>query len=107
MDAKSHVAASLDQHQVKSAGLPRPAENPGSGRTLASILTESIRSDIITGALQPGLRLKLRELAERYQAGVNPLREALSRLALSGFVEAEDQRGFRVTGMSEAELRDL
>jgi DNA-binding GntR family transcriptional regulator len=77
------------------------------GRTLASILTDSIRNDIITGVLEPGLKLRIRELAERYDVGVNPLREALSRLALSGFVEAEDQRGFRVTETSEAELKDI
>ena len=77
------------------------------GRTLASILTDSIRNDIITGVLEPGLKLRLRELAERYDVGVNPLREALSRLALSGFVDAEDQRGFRVTEISQAELQDI
>jgi DNA-binding GntR family transcriptional regulator len=106
MDAKSHSSA-FEQDTAKTAGPHGLAETSGSGRTLASILTDSVRSDIIMGALQPGQRLRLRELAQRYQVGVNPLREALSRLALSGFVEAEDQRGFRVTGVSEAELRDL
>ena len=36
-----------------------------------------------------------------------PLREALSRLATSGFVVAEDQRGFRVADVSAAELTDI
>jgi len=83
------------------------SDKGGSTRTLASILTEAVRSDIISGALPPHSRLKLRELAARYQAGVIPLREALSRLAMSGFVEAEDQKGFRVTGISESELIDI
>jgi DNA-binding GntR family transcriptional regulator len=106
MDAKFKMRVPIDQSAALFAESSVSGENT-SGRTLASILTDSIRNDIITGVLQPGLRLKLRELAERYQVGVNPLREALSRLALSGLVEAEDQRGFRVTGMSEAELQDI
>lgn len=76
-------------------------------RTQASILTDTVRQDIIAGVFPPDSKLKLRELSERYGVGVIPLREALSRLAMSGFVEAEDQRGFRVAGVSEAELRDI
>ncbi|MFH1989950.1 MAG: GntR family transcriptional regulator [Pseudomonadota bacterium] len=76
-------------------------------RTQASILTDSVRQDIIAGVFPPDSKLKLRELSERYGVGVIPLREALSRLAMSGFVDAEDQRGFRVAGVSEAELLDI
>lgn len=35
------------------------------------------------------------------------MREAVSRLAMSGFVEAEDQRGFRVTQISREDLEDV
>lgn len=76
-------------------------------RTQASILTDAIRRDIIAGVFPPDSKLILRELSERYEVGVIPLREALSRLAMSGFVDAEDQRGFRVAGVSEAELLDI
>jgi GntR family transcriptional regulator, carbon starvation induced regulator len=79
----------------------------GAPRTMASQLADTILQDIVTGALPPGSKLKIRELADRYQAGVIPLREAVSRLAMSGFVEAEDQRGFRVTSISRADLEDI
>ncbi len=79
----------------------------GASRTMASVLADAILQDIVTGALPPGSKLKIRELAERYQAGVIPLREAVSRLAMSGFVEAEDQRGFRVTQVSREDLEDV
>lgn len=78
-----------------------------SSRTMASVLADAILQDIVTGALPPGSKLKIRELADRYQAGVIPLREAVSRLAMSGFVEAEDQRGFRVTQVSREDLEDV
>jgi DNA-binding GntR family transcriptional regulator len=46
-------------------------------------------------------------LAERYDAGVIPLREALSRLSSTGFIIAEERRGFRVTDISAEEIIDV
>lgn len=76
-------------------------------RTMASQLEARVRDDIINGRLAPGSRLRLKELAEHYDAGVIPLREALSRLATSGFVASEDQKGFSVGRISADELLDI
>lgn len=86
-----------------------PAELPPSSgrRTMASLLADRLRQDVLTGSLKPGARLSVRELAERYDAGTIPLREALSRLSTSGFVTAEDQRGFRVAEVSAEEVLDI
>jgi DNA-binding GntR family transcriptional regulator len=81
--------------------------NPLASRTMASTLAAGIRSDIIGGTLPPGSKLRIKELCERYGAGAIPMREALSRLATSGFVVAEDQRGFRVSDVSAQELTDI
>jgi GntR family carbon starvation induced transcriptional regulator len=83
-------------------------DTPGAAsRSMASMLAEAILEDIVAGVLAPGSKLKIRELADRYQAGVIPVREAVSRLSMSGFVDAEDQRGFRVTNISRADLEDI
>lgn len=76
-------------------------------RTMASSLAAEIRADIIEGALPPGSKLRIKELCERYAAGSIPMREALSRLAASGFVVVEDQRGFRVSDVSMEDLIDI
>ncbi|WEK28841.1 MAG: FCD domain-containing protein [Candidatus Pseudomonas phytovorans] len=76
-------------------------------RTMASQLEARVRQDIINGTLAPGSRLRLKELAEHYDAGVIPLREALSRLASSGFVSSEDQKGFSVGRISAEEILDI
>lgn len=76
-------------------------------RTMASQLEAQIRQDIISGRLAPGTRLRLKELAQSYDVGVIPLREALSRLANSGFVSAADQKGFSVGRISAAEITDI
>ncbi|WP_373377667.1 GntR family transcriptional regulator [Cupriavidus nantongensis] len=77
------------------------------GRTWASVLEQAVREDIINGKLPAGSKLRLKELADRYQAGVIPLREALSRLCTTGFVLAIDQKGFRVAELSTDELLDV
>lgn len=76
-------------------------------RTMASLLEARVRQDIINGRLAPGSKLRLKELAESYDAGVIPLREALSRLAATGFVVATEQKGFSVGRISAKEIRDI
>src|SRR6267154_5709239 len=66
-----------------------------------------LRSDILGGALLPGMKLKLDALRERYDVSVNTLRETLSRLAADGLVEAEGLRGFAVMPASLADLIDI
>ncbi len=76
-------------------------------RTMASQLEEQVRRDIINGNLKPGSKMRLKELSAHYDAGVIPLREALSRLAMTGFVAAVDQKGFSVQRVSAPELQDI
>lgn len=67
----------------------------------------TIRQDLINGVFPAGAKLRIRELAERYDVGTIPLREALSRLCNTGFIDAIDQKGFRVSDVSESELLDI
>lgn len=80
---------------------------PDSSRTQAEVLANAIRVDIVRGALKPGDRLGMQALQDRYDVGLSPLREALSRLTALGLVTAEGQRGFRVAQVSAADLMDL
>src|SRR5947209_19928588 len=66
-----------------------------------------LRSDILGGALLPGMKLKLDALRTRYEVSVNTLRETLSRLAADGLVEAEGQRGFTVIPATLVDLIDI
>lgn len=70
-------------------------------------LYESLRTDILMGVYEPGSKLKMEQLKKRYSSGVNVLRESLVRLAGEGLVEAEEQKGFRVSNHSVERLHDL
>ena len=79
-----------------------------SGReTLASIAYQRLLDDIVGGRLQPGSKLRLQFLTERYAVGNSPLREALNRLSANGMVQREENRGFRVSPASAEELSEL
>ncbi|MDG4718925.1 MULTISPECIES: GntR family transcriptional regulator [Thalassospira] len=75
--------------------------------TVAETVYNEIRDDILYGELQPGVKLKLEALRERYSVGVNTLREVLNRLVASGFVFVEGQKGFRVVETSPSNFMEL
>jgi DNA-binding GntR family transcriptional regulator len=76
-------------------------------RTQAPRTYHALRSRIVSGGLAPGTKLKIAELALQFSVSPGAVREALSRLATDGLVEARDQRGFRVAPISLAALDDL
>ncbi len=75
--------------------------------TLASSVYEQLRSDILNGRFEPGSKLRLQFLAKQYSVGNSPLREALNRLSSNGLVTREENKGFRVSTASVAELEEL
>jgi DNA-binding GntR family transcriptional regulator len=66
-----------------------------------------LRRDIVSGALKPDSKLKLRILKERYGIGASPMREALAQLTAQGLVHQLSQKGFRVPPLSAAHLADI
>ncbi len=66
-----------------------------------------LRSDILTGRLQPGSKLPFSELCEHYEVSVGVLREALSRLLEQGLVRSAPQQGYFVTAISRSDLVHL
>ncbi len=67
--------------------------------TKTDYMYRTLHADIMGGVLQPGQRLRLAELASRYQISEMPVREALRRLQADGLVEFENHRGATVTAV--------
>ncbi|QOL83009.1 GntR family transcriptional regulator [Pseudooceanicola spongiae] len=80
---------------------------PHEEQTIAGTISHRLRSDILSGALEPGTKLQMRALVERYEIGQTPLREALNRLAAEGLVETKAQRGFFVSPITRNELEEF
>lgn len=75
--------------------------------TLGVEVYSRLRRDLIAGHLQPGERLRFRQLSAHYGVGIGPLREALSRLVSEHLVHFEGHRGYTVAPLSLEDLHDL
>ncbi|MGO4906959.1 GntR family transcriptional regulator [Pseudorhodobacter sp. W20_MBD10_FR17] len=89
------------QNQEESRTAPMPE------RTQTSAIYDQIRRDIMQGVLAAETKLKTRSLAQRFEVGLSPIREALSRLSSEGWVVQSDRRGFSVVPATVEELRNL
>ena len=78
-----------------------------SSTTLTARVLGLMRNDILELRLEPGSKLVVEELRDKYEVGASPLRESLSRLAQEGLVTGEDRRGFRVAPITETDFVDL
>lgn len=76
-------------------------------RTLTSAVLARLRSDILTTRLLPGQKLNVANLAKQFSVSLAAVREALSRLVADGLVQVSDQRGFRVSPVSQSDLEDV
>src|SRR5438309_3236463 len=76
-------------------------------RSLTSAVQERLRADILSTRLLPGQKLHIAGLAKQFSVSLAAVREALSRLVADGLVQASDQRGFRVSPVSPADLEDV
>jgi DNA-binding GntR family transcriptional regulator len=66
-----------------------------------------LRSELLSGLLCPGQKLRMVELALRFSVSQSVVREALTRLAEQGLVVATPQRGFRVRELSVEDIIGL
>ena len=75
--------------------------------TRATNVHDQLRADLLAGELEPGSKLAIEALAERYATSATPMREALNRLVCDGLVERREQRGFVVAGISADDLTEI
>jgi DNA-binding GntR family transcriptional regulator len=57
--------------------------------------------------LEPGRQVAQQQLAERYQLGMTPIREALQRLSQEGFVQAIPRFGYLVTPITFSDVHEI
>jgi DNA-binding GntR family transcriptional regulator len=82
----------------------------GVAPSLANRAHRRIEDMIVTGALPPGAMISENGLREQLNVGRTPIREALQRLSLEGFVDIHPSRGVQVTAvdfLKQLELLEL
>lgn len=76
-------------------------------KPLREMVFESLREAIILGRLKPGERLMEIQLAEEMGVSRTPVREAIRKLELEGFVVMVPRKGAYVAGISLKDIVDV
>ncbi|MBO8127794.1 MAG: GntR family transcriptional regulator [Peptococcaceae bacterium] len=76
-------------------------------KPLREVVFESLREAIIAGKLKPGERLMEMQLAEELGVSRTPVREAIRKLELEGFVMMVPRKGAYVAGISDKDITDV
>lgn len=76
-------------------------------KPLREIVFETLREAIINAVLKPGERLMEIQLAEEMGVSRTPVREAIRKLELEGFVVMVPRKGAYVAGISMKDIADV
>jgi DNA-binding GntR family transcriptional regulator len=80
---------------------------PPSPETIGQTVYRRLREDIVFGRLEPGMKLRLERLRDRYDVSVATLRELLPRLVAEGLILFETQKGYEVAPVSAEDLVEI
>ena len=76
-------------------------------KPLREVVFDSLREAIINGTLRPGERMMEIQLAEELGVSRTPVREAIRKLELEGFVVMLPRKGAYVAGISLKDIADV
>lgn len=66
-----------------------------------------LRGRLTTAVYEPGQKMKSDGMRGEFGCSISTMREALFRLACEGFLEFEEQKGFRVPATSDTAFREV
>jgi DNA-binding GntR family transcriptional regulator len=76
-------------------------------KSLTEQVYETIKHEIISCVFQPGQQIAQRQLAERYNTGITPIREALQKLSQEGLVQSIPRFGYLVMPITLADMGEI
>lgn len=76
-------------------------------KPLREVVSEALRESIVSGTLKPGERLMEIQLAEELGVSRTPVREAIRRLELEGFLVMVPRRGTYVSDLTIKDINEV
>ncbi|MBZ4655281.1 MAG: transcriptional regulator, GntR family [Peptococcaceae bacterium] len=76
-------------------------------KPIRDIVYESLRAAILEGKLKPGERLVEKDIAEKFNISRTPVREALRKLEIEGFLEYIPRKGDIVKAIDKGEIKEI
>ncbi len=74
---------------------------------LVENIYSQLKEDIINLEYKQGIIIGEKELAAKYSVSKTPVREALNRLCLEGYIEKFPNKGYMVKGFTVKDLQDI
>jgi DNA-binding GntR family transcriptional regulator len=74
---------------------------------LSDKVYDIIKGDILSGRAEPGTKLQVVELARRLRVSRTPVKDALSRIAMEGFVRDVPRKGYFVLKRDSEDIVEL
>jgi GntR family transcriptional regulator, carbon starvation induced regulator len=90
-----------------SASPESPQREAPARETATDRLERKLRDDIVTGRLEPGMRIKPSLLSADYGVSVTPFREVLARLESDGLIVVDRWVGASVAPISAEDCEDM
>lgn len=87
--------------------MPHETSSAYQPNSISDHVYAALKKDILEGALQPGSRLIVLEIAGRYRISQAPVREALERLKREGLIVGQPNKGSVVSNITAKEIRDI
>ena len=88
--------------------IPEGIDSPVlSQRALGDLATDVLREMIAVGTFQPGQHLKESVLADALKVSRGPIRQALARLEVEGYVELRRHRGAFVSTLTRTDVEEV
>ncbi len=81
--------------------------NPPAFRTIREQVVNQIRTDVLSGHLPKGEKLREQTLAKKYGVSRGPIRDALLQLTQEGLLEAKANCGVKVGSAADEDLQPL
>ncbi|MET1082776.1 MAG: GntR family transcriptional regulator [Burkholderiales bacterium] len=91
-------------HAQSARASSRDAELPLSK---TQFVYEWLRQEILSGALEPGSRIRQQQVAETLGVSYTPVREAIKQLQATGLLTHEPNRGSAVSSLEDDALNEL
>jgi len=86
---------------------PHSSEEAALPLSKTQFVYEWIRQEILSGALEPGSRIRQQEVAETLGVSYTPVREAIRQLQATGLLTHSPNRGSAVSTLEDSALHEL
>jgi DNA-binding GntR family transcriptional regulator len=101
------MSIALEGASVWAVSSPATGSPLGRGPSLNDQVVEAVRAAIHSGDLAPGELYSAYQIADRLGVSRSPVREALLRLAETGLVRMERNRGFRIVAPAAHDIAEI